>query len=70
MTGQVKTGLDRSRQVMTDQDMLGLVRTGKVRACQGALPEVPQETKKDLPEPTQETKESLCELAQETNKLE
>ena len=55
---------------MTDQDMLGLVRTGKVGACQAALPEVPQETKKDLPEPTPETKESLCELAQETNKLE
>ena len=55
---------------MTDQDMLGLVRTGKVRACQGALLEVPQVTKKDLPEPTQETKESLCELSQETNKLE
>ena len=55
---------------MTYQYMLGLVRTGKVRACQGALPEVAQETKKDLTEPTQETKESLRELAQETNKLE
>ena len=65
-----RTGPNRSRQVMTDQDMLGLVRTGKVRACQGALLEVPQVTKKDLPEPTQETKESLCELSQETNKLE
>ena len=47
--------------------MLGLVRTDKVGACQATLPEVPQETKKDLPEPTQE---SLCDLAQETNKLE
>ena len=50
--------------------MLGLVRIGKVRACQGVLPDVPQETKKDLPEQTQETKGSLRELAQETNKLE
>ena len=50
-------GQDRSGQVRADWDSSGNV-----------LPELTQETKKELAEPTQETNIKLPELAQETEK--